>query len=126
MVGLTGMRVRLADVHGTGMLVDRVHLQAAEDFAVVGAGERAALGSAALPGHLPKEVADRALWWQRHLIELLTGLSPDAPAGIRPRPEYDPAARSLAKRERAKAAAATTTSCGPARTGRSSPNASAR
>lgn len=103
-VGLTGMRVRLADVHGTGMLVDQVHLQAAEDFAVVGAGERAALGSAALLGHLPKEVADRALWWQRHLIELLTGLPPDAPAGTRPRPEYDPAARSLAERERAKAA----------------------
>lgn len=103
-VGLTGMRVRLADVHGTGMLVDQVHLQAAEDFAVVGAGERAALGSAALLGHLPKEVADRALWWQRHLIELLTGLPPDGPAGIQPRPEYDPAARSLAERERAKAA----------------------
>ncbi|MDW6064600.1 hypothetical protein SAZ11_50085 [Streptomyces sp. FXJ1.4098] len=103
-VGLTGMRVRLADVHGTGMLVDQVHLQAAEDFAALGAGERAALGSAALLGHLPKEVADRALWWQRHLVELLTGLLPDAPAGTRPRPEYDPVSRSLAERERAKAA----------------------
>ncbi|WP_317985958.1 hypothetical protein [Streptomyces sp. 5-10] len=98
------MMVRLADVHGTGMLVDQIHLQAAEDFAVLGAGERAALGSAAPLGHLPKEVADRALWWQRHLVELLTGLPPDAPAGMRPRSEYDPAARSLAERERAKAA----------------------
>ncbi|WP_275562822.1 hypothetical protein [Streptomyces sp. 5-6(2022)] len=49
-------------------------------------------------------MADRAPWWQRHLVELLTGLPPDAPAGMRPRSEYDPAARSLAERERAKAA----------------------
>ncbi|WP_443048412.1 integrase [Streptomyces sp. NBC_00053] len=86
------------------MLVDQLHLQAAADFAVLGTGARAALGSAALLGHLPEEVAERALWWQRHIVELLTGLPPDAPAGARPRPEYDPAVRSLAERERAKAA----------------------
>ncbi|WP_374118564.1 integrase [Streptomyces sp. 8L] len=86
------------------MLIDQVHLQAAEDFAVVGTGERAALGSAALLDHLPDEVAKRALWWQRHLVEVLTGLPPDAPQGALPRPEYDPARRSLAERERAKAA----------------------
>ncbi|MGW7048296.1 hypothetical protein ACWGDT_37615 [Streptomyces avermitilis] len=103
-VGLTGMRVRLADIHGTGMLIDQVHLQAAEDFAVLGAGERAALGSAALLDHLPEKVAERALWWQHHLIEILTGLPPDAPAGTSPRPEYDPACRSLEERERTKAA----------------------
>ncbi|WP_324618381.1 hypothetical protein [Streptomyces sp. RTd22] len=85
-VGLTGMRVRLSDVHGTGMLIDQVHLQAAEDFAVLGAGERAALGSAALLDHLPEKVAERALWWQHHLIEILTGLPPDAPAGPGPGP----------------------------------------
>ncbi|MFD9865036.1 integrase [Streptomyces alboflavus] len=103
-VALTGMRVRLADVHGTGMLVDQVHLQGAEDFAVLGTAERATLGSAALLDHLPKEAANRALWWQHHLIEILTGLPPDAPAGALPRPEYDPARWSLAERERAKAA----------------------
>ncbi|MEU8522251.1 hypothetical protein [Streptomyces sp. NBC_01216] len=100
-VALTGMRVRLADVHGTGMLVDQVHLQGAEDFAVLGTAERATLGSAALLDHLPEEAAKRALWWQHHLIEILTGLPPDAPAGALPRPEYDPARRSLAERERA-------------------------
>lgn len=103
-VGLTGMQVRLADTHGSGMLVDQVHLQAAGDFAVIGAGDRAALASAALLEHLPEKVAERALWWQRHLVELLTGLPPDAPAGTRSRPEYDPANCSLAERERAKAA----------------------
>ncbi|MCW2901654.1 MAG: integrase [Streptosporangiaceae bacterium] len=103
-VGLTGMRVRLADAHGTGMLVDQVHLQAAEDFAVLGTGDRTALGSAALLERLPGPVAERALWWQRHLVELLTGLPPDALAGARVKPEYDPACHSLAQRERAKAA----------------------
>ncbi|MDX3526957.1 hypothetical protein P1P75_11035 [Streptomyces sp. ID05-39B] len=48
-------------------------------------------------------MAARALWWQRHLVELLTGLPPDAPAGARLKPEYDPACQSLAQRERAKA-----------------------
>ncbi|WP_367826660.1 integrase [Streptomyces sp. LMG1-1-1.1] len=103
-VGLTGMRVRLADTHGAGMLVDQVHLQSAKDFAVLGAGDRTALGSAALLDRLPEPVAERALWWQRPLVELLTGLPPDAPAGARVKSEYDPACRSLAERERAKAA----------------------
>jgi hypothetical protein len=103
-VGLTGMRVRLADVHGVGMLVDQVHLQSAQDFEVLGSGDRISLGSAALLDHLPGPVAERARWWQRHLVELLTGLPPDAPAGVRPRPEYDPSRHSLAERERAKAA----------------------
>ena len=102
-VGLTGMRVRLADEHGGGMLVDQVHLQSAVDFAVLESRGPVRLGSSALVGHLPKEVAERALWWQRHMVEVLTGLVPDAPAGVRPRPEYDPSCRSLAERERAKA-----------------------
>ncbi|MFJ8098740.1 hypothetical protein [Streptomyces griseofuscus] len=86
-VGLTGMRVRLADGHGIGMLVDQVHLQSAEDFTVLGAGDRTALGSAALLDTLPGPVAERALWWQRHLVELLTGLPPNAPAGSGVKPE---------------------------------------
>ncbi len=55
------------------------------------------LGSAALPDRLPEEAAKRALWF-------LTGLPPDAPARALPQPEYDPAQRSLAERERAEAA----------------------
>ena len=35
---------------------------------------------------------------------MLTGVRPDAPPGARPRPAYDPATRSLAQREQAKAA----------------------
>ncbi|MFD3456058.1 transposase family protein [Streptomyces sp. NPDC058691] len=86
------------------MLIDQVHLQAAADFAVLETGARVPLGSSTLVGHLPLEVAERALWWQRHLVEVLTGVMPNAPAGVRPKPKYDPSRRSLAERERAKAA----------------------
>jgi hypothetical protein len=103
-VGLTGMTIRLADEQGAGMLVDQVHLQAADDFAVLGTGNHASLASSALLDHLPRPVAERARWWQRHIVEILTGLPPDSPGGARGKPEYDPATRSLAERERAKAA----------------------
>jgi putative transposase len=103
-VGLTGMTIRLADEQGTGMLVDQVHLQTAKDFAVLGVGDHAPLSSSTLLDHLPRPVADRARWWQRHIVEILTGLPPDAPAGARGKPEYDPTCRSLAQREQAKAA----------------------
>jgi hypothetical protein len=37
-------------------------------------------------------------------VEVLTGVDPDADPGSPPRPEYDPAARSLAQREEAETA----------------------
>ncbi|WP_197084689.1 DDE-type integrase/transposase/recombinase [Saccharothrix sp. ST-888] len=52
----------------------------------------------------PKSAADQALWWEKHILEVLHGLTPDAPRGSVPRPEFDPGRHSLAERERAKAA----------------------
>ena len=64
--------------------------------------------SLVLPGGalnaVPGEAVERAEWWQRHIVELVTGLPPEVPAGSRPRPQYDPAARTLTEREQAKAA----------------------
>ena len=45
---------------------------------------------------------ETARWWERHLIEVITGVPPDSPPGTRPRPDYDPARRSLRQRELAK------------------------
>jgi Mu transposase, C-terminal len=45
-----------------------------------------------------------ALRWQRHIVEVLRGVPPDAEEGTVPRPEYDPAVFSLTRREQAKAA----------------------
>ncbi|WP_316959746.1 DDE-type integrase/transposase/recombinase [Streptomyces sp. TRM68367] len=52
----------------------------------------------------PEAAADQARWWERHILEVLHGLPPDAPEGTKPRPEFDPKRHSLAQRERAKAA----------------------
>ena len=56
---------------------------------------------------LPEEVRASALWWEQHLVEVLTGVPPDAAPGTAPRPEYDPRLRSLRQRELAKHAALT-------------------
>ena len=45
-----------------------------------------------------------ALWWQRHIVEVLRGVPPGAEEGTAPRPEYDPAVFTLTRRELAKAA----------------------
>src|SRR5262249_32761249 len=54
---------------------------------------------------LPGEVRASAQWWEQHIVEVLAGLPPDAPAGSTPHPDYDPARRSLRQRELAKHAA---------------------
>jgi hypothetical protein len=41
--------------------------------------------------------------WERHIIEVETGLPPGATSGATPRPEYDPATRTLQQRVAAKA-----------------------
>jgi len=109
--GLDGLTVRLTRAGdldpGTGggpwvMLL--THLLGAADFQVLStAGPRRRAGPVALPDDLPAAVAERALWWERHLVEMLTGLALDAAPGTRPRAEYDPAAVSLQVRETAKA-----------------------
>ena len=47
---------------------------------------------------------EEASWWEAHIAEVVYGLPPDAPAGARPRPQYDPERTSLTEREKAKAA----------------------
>jgi hypothetical protein len=53
---------------------------------------------------LPPEAVEEARWWEAHVIEVVDGTPPDAPAGTPPRPAYDTERTSLAGREQAKAA----------------------
>jgi len=46
---------------------------------------------------LPESAVAEALWWERHIAEVLRGLPPDAPLGAVPRPEYDPGLVSLTR-----------------------------
>jgi hypothetical protein len=104
-VGVSGTLVLLADERAEAMAIRLADLQAKADFELVGDRPRApALASAGILQRLPAEVVDEALWWERHLQEVIHGLAADAPAGSRPRPGYDPAVTSLTQREQTKAA----------------------
>ncbi|MFI5726019.1 Mu transposase C-terminal domain-containing protein [Streptomyces cyaneofuscatus] len=52
---------------------------------------------------LSEPVLARAKEWERHIVEVETGLPPDAEPGTPSRPEYDPAVCSLVERATAKA-----------------------
>ncbi|MEX5708107.1 hypothetical protein AB1484_07255 [Parafrankia sp. FMc6] len=70
-------------------------------FAVTGVGRMPPHGM--LDG-LPSEAVERALWWERHVVEVLDGRPLDSTPGAAPRPEFDPGRWSLTRREQAKAA----------------------
>ena len=101
-VGLEGQVVRLVDEDGAVAAVLTGHLFAATDFAVVGATVRPRVPQWGLFQTVPLREQERALAWQRHIQEVETGL-PTGPGGTgQPRPQYDPAQRTMAQRERAK------------------------
>ncbi|MFF7459390.1 Mu transposase C-terminal domain-containing protein [Kitasatospora sp. NPDC008115] len=103
-VGLQGQQVRLLDEQGTAVTLLAAYLFAADDFALVGAAVAVPVPQWGMFATVPLREQERALAWQRHIREVETGL-PDAAStsGLAPRPEYDPATRTLAQRELAKA-----------------------
>jgi putative transposase len=104
-VGLSGTLVRLAGHDGRASVVQLTHLLTSDGFEVVGGSGhgRPHVSGAVLAG-LREDVAEEALRWERHIVEVLTGADPDAAPESAPRPQYDPAVHSLAQREEAKAA----------------------
>jgi hypothetical protein len=107
-VALAGAAMRLVDEEGEVQIVDVGHVLAADDFAVFAPratpAARPALPPITLLDALPSEAVELAEFWERHLVEVATGLPPGAEPGARPRPEYDPAWRSVTERIEAKAA----------------------
>jgi hypothetical protein len=103
-VGVSGTLVRLADAEGSITTVALPVLQAMVDFAVLTRHERPVLPPVAALDALPAAAVERAMWWERHVVELLHGLPPGAPPDVAPKPEYDPRRHSLTRREQAKAA----------------------
>jgi hypothetical protein len=103
-IAVLGPMVRLADTEGCVTEVSVSELMAADDFEVVGGQRRRPVPASSPLADLPNAAIQKALWWERHIVEVLRGLPPDAVAGTHPRPEYDPAVRSLTRREQAKAA----------------------
>ncbi len=103
-VSVTGTRIRLADDEGMVRTVTAAELAADSQFEIaVPAARRGPRPEIGLEG-LPAAAVEEASWWEAHIAEVVYGLRPDAPAGTRPRPQYDPERTSLTERERAKAA----------------------
>jgi hypothetical protein len=98
-VALSGTAVRLVSVSGETTVAALALLLAADDFAIVGAGPALRLEPAGLLAGLPQKVVEAARAWERHLIEVESGVVP----GSVPRPQYGPA-RPMLEREEAKAA----------------------
>ena len=103
-IGIARTRVRMADEDGTVSTATVAELVTDPQFEFPAAAPpretRPGIGLEGLPDAVVKE----ASWWEAHIAEVVYGLRPDAPAGARPRREYDPERTSLTERERAKAA----------------------
>lgn len=100
-----GTTVRLRSASGAVSVVLVSFLLAAPDFALVKAAPaRARVEPFGLLDGLPEEVVARAREWERHVVEVETGLSPNAPSGAVPRAGYDPATTTVKDRDLAKAA----------------------
>ncbi|MGX1853067.1 AAA family ATPase [Streptomyces sp. NPDC055299] len=96
---LYGRRLTLSDAFGDVEQVDAAALLLSGGFTVLDQRHPPHTGSGAPSG----DAAVRARWWLPHIVEVLTGLPPDAPSDARPRPGFDPVRNTLAEREAAKA-----------------------
>ena len=104
-VAISGTTIRLLSEAGQASVVALPFLLSAEDFELVGSGPAAPMiEPRALLDALPDVVLAAAKDWERHVVEVETGVPPDAPTGIGPRPGYDPVTQSMAAREKVKAA----------------------
>lgn len=107
-VGLEGTVLRLVGEDGEVGLMAAGHVMAADDFELLDRGPDAVpattLPPFALVDALPEAAVEQARFWERHVAEVVTGLPLDAEEGASPRPEYDPAWRTLVEREAAKVA----------------------
>lgn len=98
---LTGAAVALTDVAGEVMTVPVPQLLSDPSLVLTTpARPPAPLANRGVLEGLPADVVDRALWWEGHLLEVLTGATPGSSSP--PRPEFDPLCTSLRQRELAK------------------------
>ncbi|SLJ77287.1 integrase catalytic subunit [Mycobacteroides abscessus subsp. abscessus] len=100
-VTLSGGSARLADAVGEQIVVPLSQLLVDPALELV-SGSRPPLCSEEMLAGIPEAAVEQARWWERHIVEILTGRAPGTAPGIRPRPEFDTAKRSLRQRELAK------------------------
>ena len=83
-LALTGTSVRLRSTDGRETVVLAAYLMAAPEFAVIDAAPLPPVEPIGLFDALPVEVRDDACAWERHVVEVETGLPPGAAVGTIP------------------------------------------
>jgi hypothetical protein len=100
---LSGRMVHLVDVAGAESAVALADLFCDPGFAVVTPRARAPLPPQGLMDGLPEEVAESARWWERHIVEVITGVPGEAGSAAG-RPGHAMGVGTLRQREIAKVA----------------------
>jgi hypothetical protein len=102
---VSGTVVRLVNVAGTVSAVPLAEVLSDPGFALASSVRAPApLPPSGLLDGIPEAEAEQARWWERHIVEILTGLPPGHDPAATARPEYDPERVSLRQRELAKVA----------------------
>ena len=80
------------------------YLMASPEFAVIDGAPTPSVEPFGLMDGLPVKALEQAREWERHIVEVETGLPPGALPGATPRAGFDPASTTIAERDQAKAA----------------------
>lgn len=99
-IALAGTSVRLRSSVGQEQVVLAAHLLASPTFDVIGHESSPEMEPFGLLDSLPAEVVASARTWERHVVEIETGLPPGAKPGTVPREGYDPEMTTLLARDR--------------------------
>jgi putative transposase len=103
-IALAGTSVRLRSEHGAESVVLLAYLMASPEFAVIDGAPTPSVEPFGLMDGLPVKVLEEAREWERHIVEVETGLPPNPLPGATPRAGFDPANTTIAERDQAKAA----------------------
>jgi len=103
-IALAGTSVRLRSDVGAESVVLVAYLMASPEFAVIDGAPTPSVEPFGLMDGLPVKALEEAREWERHIVEVETGLPPGALPGATPRAGFDPASTTIAERDQAKAA----------------------
>ena len=103
-IALAGTSVRLRSDNGAESVVLVAYLLASPEFALIDGAPMPSMEPFGLLDGLPVKVLEEAREWERHMMEVETGLPPNSLPGATPRAGFDPANTTIAERDQAKAA----------------------
>ncbi len=103
-LALAGMSVRLRSTAGLDQVVLASHLFTSPGFAVTGAEDPVQIEPLGLLDGLPEDVLAAVREWERHVVEVETGLPHGTDPDTVPRDGFDPQFTTVGQRDAAKAA----------------------